>query len=347
MKALTFHGKHQIRFEDTPDPRIESPDDVIVKVRLCAICGSDLHVYHEYEKGLDLGTPMGHEFMGEIVESGKNVKGFKNGDLVLSPFSVSCGHCFYCKIGLSSRCVLSQLFGWVKGGHGLKGAQAQYVRVPLAQSTLMNVPGGISDEEALLLGDIIPTGYFCAKQAELKPNDTHVVVGCGPVGLMTIIGAIQLGSEKIYAIDTVKERLGTAEKLGAIPVDASKVDAVGWILEATENRGADAVMEAVGSQAAGRLAYELVRSGGIISMVGVCNDQFMAFSPADAYNKNLTFKVGRCPARSLMDTLIPIVQSHQYDFGTIITHRLSLAQGEMGYDIFAKKKDGCLKVVFS
>src|SRR6267142_376317 len=132
VKALTFHGKHQIRFEDTPDPRIESPDDVIVKVRLCAICGSDLHVYHEYEKGLDLGTPMGHEFMGEIVESGKNVKGFKKGDLVLS--------------------------------------------------TLMNVPEGISDEEALLLGDIIPTGYYCARQAEIKPGDTQVVVGCGPVG---------------------------------------------------------------------------------------------------------------------------------------------------------------------
>ena len=130
MKALTFRGKHQIRFEDTPDPQIESPDDVIVKVKLCAICGSDLHVYHEYEKGLDQGTPMGHEFMGEIVESGKNVKAFKRGDLVLSPFSVSCGRCYFCKIGLSSRCVLSQLFGWVNAGHGLAGVQARLYGSP-------------------------------------------------------------------------------------------------------------------------------------------------------------------------------------------------------------------------
>lgn len=347
MKALTFHGKHDIRFEETPDPKIESSQDVIVKVKLCAICGSDLHVYHEVEKGIDHGCVMGHEFMGEIVEVGKDVKGLRKGDLVMSPFSVSCGQCYFCKTGLTSRCVFSQLFGWVEKGHGLSGAQAQYVRVPMSDSTLVKVAEGISDEESLLLGDIIPTGYFCAKQAEIKSRDTHVVVGCGPVGLMTIIGSVHLGAEKIYAVDTIKERLEMAEKFGAIPLDVSKSNVIEWIRDATENGGADAVMEAVGSNATTRLAYELIRPGGIISMVGVCNDEHLAFSPSDAYNKNITFRVGRCPARYLMDELIPVVRAKKYDFTSIFTHRLNLAQGAVGYDLFAGKKDNCLKVVLS
>lgn len=347
MKAITFRGKQDVRYEEAPEPKIESANDVIVKVKLCAICGSDLHVYHEHEKGIDQGTPMGHEFMGEVVEIGKNIKELKKGDLVMSPFSVNCGLCFYCKRGLTSRCIHSQLFGWIEKGHGLGGGQAEYIRVPIADSTLMPVPEGIDDEEALLLGDIIPTGYFCAKQAEVKPGDTHVVIGCGPVGLMAIIGAMDLGSEKLFAIDTVKERLIMAEKLGAIPIDVSKVNAIEVIKEATENRGADAVMEAVGNQATGRLAYDLVRPGGIISMVGVCNDQYFPFSPNDAYNKNLTYKVGRCPARAVMNTLIPLVQSNHYDFTSIITHRLTLSEGALGYDIFANKKDNCLKVILS
>jgi threonine dehydrogenase-like Zn-dependent dehydrogenase len=347
MKAITFRGKQDVRYEEAPDPKIESANDVIVKVKLCAICGSDLHVYHEHEKGIDQGTPMGHEFMGEVVEVGKNIKKLRRGDLVMSPFSVSCGQCFYCKRGLTSRCIQSQLFGWVEKGHGLSGGQAELIRVPIADSTLVQVAEGIDDEEALLLGDIIPTGYFCALQAEIKRKDTHAVVGCGPVGLMAIIGATDLGSEKVFAVDTVPERLAMAKKLGAIPVDATKENAAEIIKEATEGRGADAVMEAVGNHATGRMAYDLVRPGGIISMVGVCNDQYLPFSPNDAYNKNLTYKVGRCPARALMSTLIPIVQSHRYDFTSIITHRLSLSEGVVGYDIFANKKDNCLKVVLS
>jgi threonine dehydrogenase-like Zn-dependent dehydrogenase len=347
MKALTFHGKHTIKFDDAKDPWLQADTDVIVKVNLCAICGSDLHVYHELEKGLDHGTPMGHEFMGEVVDAGRNVKGLKKGDRVMSPFSVSCGHCYYCHIGLSARCVSSQLFGWVEQGRGLAGAQAEYVRVPFAQGTLIKVPEEISDEHALLLGDIIPTGYYCAQRAEVKPGGAYAVVGCGPVGLMAIIAATQLGAEKIYAVDTVPERLAMAKRLGAVPINGLSGDAIGVIRDATENRGVDAVMEAVGSHSSVRLAYELVRPGGIISAVGVCNDAHIAFSPNDAYDKNLTFKTGRCPARSLMDTLIPIVQSRAFDFSSIITHRLPLSKGEMGYDIFANKKDHCLKVILT
>jgi threonine dehydrogenase-like Zn-dependent dehydrogenase len=347
MHALTFHGKQTIRYESIPDPEIIQDTDVIVKVKLCAICGSDLHVYHEHEKGIDHATAMGHEFTGEIVETGRGVKKFKKGNKVMSPFSTSCGICFYCLRGLTSRCVQSQLFGWVENKKGLQGGQAEYVRVPLADSTLLPVPEGITWEQALLLGDIIPTGFFCAKQADIHSHATYSVIGCGPVGLMTILGAKQLGAEKIYAIDTLPERLAIAEQFGAIPVNASATDPIAMLKSVTEGRGADAVMEAVGNNATGKLAYDLVRPGGIISMVGVCTDQYMPFSPTDAYNKNLTFKVGRCPARYLMDSLIPVVQSNKYNYTSIITHRMDLAQGATGYDLFANKKENCLKVILA
>lgn len=347
MKALTFRGRQNIVFESIDDPKILSPSDVIVRVKVCAICGSDLHVYHEHEKGLDHGTAMGHEFAGEIAEAGKEVKAFRKGDLVMSPFTTNCGECFYCKIGLTCRCIHGQLYGWVQQGKGLNGGQAEYVRVPLAESTLMKIPQGVSLEEGLMLGDIISTGFFCAHQTEIKPKNTYAVVGCGPVGLMAVLGAKEYGAEKIFAIDTIEERLKKAEQFGARPINASTQNPAEVIREFTQGRGADAVMEAVGNHGSGELAYDLVRPGGVISQVGVCTDAYLSFSPAQAYDKNLTYKVGRCPARYFMDKLVPIVQQKKYDFTSIITHRMKLSEGVSGYDIFDKKKDNCLKVLLT
>lgn len=345
MKAITFIGIEKVAFESIPDPQLLAPTDVIVKVDQCAICGSDLHVFHGREMGMDQHAAMGHEFCGEVVEAGSDVKTLKVGDKVMSPFTTSCGTCFYCKSGLTCRCVNSQLFGWVENGKGLHGGQSEYVRVPLADGTLMKVPDGITPNEALLLGDILSTGFFCAKQGELKPKQTHVVIGCGPVGLMAVLGAKHYGSERTYAVDTVKERLDMAAKFGAIPVDASKQNAVGIIRDATEGRGADAALEAVGSSGSLKLAYDLVRPGGIISSVGVNTDQYLPFSPNDAYNKNITYKVGRCPARTMMSELIPVLQNKKFQPTDIITHRMKLSDGVKGYDIFSNKKDSCLKVI--
>jgi threonine dehydrogenase-like Zn-dependent dehydrogenase len=345
MKAITFRGKQEVSYESIDDPKVLSATDVIVRVTCCAICGSDLHVYHEHEKGIDQGTAMGHEFTGEIVEKGREVRTLKTGDLIMSPFTTNCGSCYYCQIGLTCRCIHGQLYGWREKGKGLHGGQAGYVRVPLADSTLKKIPEGVSEEEGLMLGDILSTGFFCAHQAEIKPKNTYAVVGCGPVGLMAILGAIEYGAEKIYAIDTVPERLAMAEKFGAIPVNAKQQNAVEILKEATQGRGADAVLEAVGSAATLKLGYELIRSGGILSAVGVCNDQHLPFSPIQAYDKNLTYKVGRCPARFMMEKLIPVVQQKKYDITSIITHRLKLSEGVYGYDIFANKKDNCLKVI--
>jgi threonine dehydrogenase-like Zn-dependent dehydrogenase len=345
MKALTFTGVEQIRFESIPDPTILSTKDAIVRVKRCAICGSDLHVYYGREKGIDHHTAMGHEFTGEVVEIGRDVRSIRKGDMVMSPFTTSCGGCFYCLRGLTCRCVNSQLFGWMENGNGLHGGQSEFVRVPMADGTLVKIPDGLNLDEALLLGDILSTGFFSAKQAVIKPDETQVVIGCGPVGLMAIIGAVHYGSEKLFAVDTVPERLAMAKRFGATPIDASKGDAINKIRDATDGRGADAVMEAVGSGGAARLAYDLLRPGGTISVVGVCNDEHMAFSPVQAYDKNITYKVGRCPARSMMDELVPVVQNKTYDITSIISHRMKLSEGVYGYDIFANKKENCLKVV--
>jgi len=345
MHALTFHKIEEIHHESVPDPQIEAPNDVIVKVHLAGICGSDLHVYHGREKGIDAGTVMGHEFVGEIVELGKEVRNLLKGDLVFSPFTTNCGACFYCQKNLPCRCTSGQLFGWRQNGVGLHGGQAEYVRVPLAESTLLKIPENILAEEALLMGDVLSTGYFCADMAEVKPDGVYAVIGCGPVGLMAVIGARELGAKKIFAIDAVSERLALAEKFGAITVDYQKADALEMIREATEGRGADAVLEVVGSPSAAKMAINLVRPGGIISVVGVHNEEHFAFSPNDAYDKNLTYKVGRCPARYYMEKLVPLVQKKKYDLITIFSHRLPLAEGVRGYKIFAEKLEGCTKVV--
>ena len=345
MKAITFQGKEKLSFETVADPTIIQPTDVIVKVALTAICGSDLHVYREDEKGLDYGTVMGHEFFGEVVEIGSAVTGLKKGDRVVSPFTTSCGVCYFCKIGLTCRCQQRQLYGWVEHGHGLHGAQAEYVRVPLADSTLVKSPDGLSEEQVLLTGDIFSTGYFCAENAGVRPGGRYVVLGCGPVGLMAILAAKIQGADEIWAVDSVPERLAIAQRYGAVAVDLSKTDAKQFILEQTNGIGADAVMEVVGNPSAQQLAFDVVRPGGIISSVGVHTASNFTFSPVDAYNKNITYKTGRCPARHYMSKLLPLLGDQQIDLSAIISHRLPLAQGVEGYRIFDQKLDKSLKII--
>ncbi|MDH5398224.1 MAG: alcohol dehydrogenase family protein, partial [Cyclobacteriaceae bacterium] len=334
MKALTYQGSRQVAYDTVPDPQILTDLDVIVKVCLTAICGSDLHVYNGRETGLDQGTVMGHEFIGTIVDCGRGVSNFQKGDKVFSPFFSACGGCFYCENDLSCRCENGHLFGWVEKGVGLHGAQSEYVRVPLADSTLYKIPGDITDEEALLLCDILPTGYFCADMARPKIGEVMAVVGCGPVGLLAITALLEKGVEKVFAVDMVNERLEHAQKFGAIPVNANSEVAIATILEATKGRGVDAVLEAVGSPSAQNLAYKLVRPGGVISVVGVHSEKNFSFTPMDLYNKNLTYSTGRCPVQHYVPALLPFVRSGKYDFTSIISHRVDLAEGVGAYAMF-------------
>jgi threonine dehydrogenase-like Zn-dependent dehydrogenase len=345
MQALTFQGMARVALERVPDPKIEWPTDVIVSNRLTAICGSDLHVYLERERGIEPGTVMGHEFLGEVVEVGKSVAGLRAGDVVVSPFTTSCGRCFYCRRSLTCRCTEGQLFGWIASGGGLHGAQAEYVRVPLAESTLVRLPDGVDEESALFLGDILATGFFCAEMAEVAPGTVTTVIGCGPVGLFAVVAARELGAERIFAIDVVPERLALAEGYGASPIDARNAQPVEVVKAATAGRGADAVLEVVGSPEATRLAFDLVRPGGTISAVGVHTERDFAFSPVEAYDKNLTYRAGRCPARSYVERLLPLVREKKYDLAAIISHRLPLSDGPEGYRIFEKKLQNCTKVI--
>lgn len=347
MRALTFHGPGDVRVERVADPALEAAADALVRVRLAGICGSDLHVFHGREAGLDAGTVMGHEFVGEIVETGAEVPGLARGTRVLSPFTTSCGRCFACRRGLTARCAEGRLFGWVQDGVGLEGSQADYVRVPLAATTLVPVPEPVTDEAALLLGDVLATGYFCARQAEVKPGSTVAVVGCGPVGLMAVVGARELGAATVLAIDSIPERLALAERFGALPVDRSDVDPLAAVAARSDGRGADAVLEVVGSAAAARLGLELLRPGGTLSIVGVHNEPAFPFSPAEAYDKNLTLRIGRCPARAVLDEVLPLVLRRGNELAAIVSHRLPLEHGPRGYRIFDRKLDGCTKVVLA
>ena len=269
------------------------------------------------------------------------------GDRVCCPFTTSCGGCFYCRSGLTSRCDRGQLFGWVQDGQGLHGGQAELVRVPLADSTLMAVPEGLSPERALLLGDIFSTGYFCAELAGVRPGGVYAVVGCGPVGVLAALAAVHLGAEKVYAIDRVPERLQLAAHVGAEPLSLDSGDPASVLRDATDGRGVDAALEAVGSAGAERTAVDIVRPGGTVAVVGVHTDATFSFSPVEAYDKNLTYRVGRCPARAYMDRLAPVVIRDDLPIERVISHRWALSDGADAYRLFDEKRDGCTKVVLT
>jgi len=345
MQALIFGGIETIVHSSVADPQILQDTDAIVQITLSGICGSDLHVYHGRETGLDDGTVMGHEFVGTVIETGSAVKKFTKGARVLSPFTTSCGECFYCRIGLTCRCEKGNLFGWVQSGHGLHGAQAQYIRVPMADTTLISLSNDLNEEKGLLLGDIFSTGYFCAENAGVNERGTYAVIGCGPVGLMAVVAAKHLGAENLFAIDYSNERLQMAEQFGAIPINPSLVDAKKTIMNATNGRGADAVMEVVGSSDALRLAIVLLRPGGTISSVGVHTAKNFSFSPGEAYDKNLVYKIGRCPAHYYAEKLLREEVIQRYPVENIITHHFTLDKGARAYEVFDKKLDNCIKTV--
>jgi threonine dehydrogenase-like Zn-dependent dehydrogenase len=305
MRALTFQNEREVAVETVDDPRLETALDAIVRVQLCAVCGSDLHVYHGREQGMDPHCVMGHEFLGEVVEVGADVRQLKPGQ---------------------------------------RASQAEYVRVPLADSTLVPLTDQLDDREALLLGDVLSTGYFCAEQASIQKGGCWVVVGCGPVALCSILAARELGAERIFAIDRVPDRLALATAFGADALNFETQDLRAEILEATQGRGADAVLEGVGNSAAHRTALELLRPGGVLSVVGVHNEPLFSFSPTEAYDKNLTYRVGRCPARRLAGELAPFAARQSSSLRQLWTHEMPLEDAAKAYSIFDEKRDGCIKV---
>ena len=344
MHGVCFQDVEKVAYQSLPNPKILEPSDAIVQVTMAGLCGSDLHVFHGRESGMDVGTVMGHEFVGIVTDTGSDVTAFSVGDRVFAPFTTNCGLCFYCRAGLTCRCEVGQLFGWRQKESGLHGGQSEFVRVPHANGTLMKVPDSVSDKNAILLGDNLSTGFFCAELADVTPAGVHAVIGCGTVGLLAIHAAKFLGAKTIVAVDMVEHRRKMAEDLGAIGTHPDQ--AIEMIRQATQGRGADAVMELVGLPAAQQLAYQMLRPGGIMSVIGChCTPNF-AFTPVDAYDKNLTYRTGRCPARAYMDRLTPLVADGKIDVENFITHEFAFNECERAYDIFSNRKDGCLKAVF-
>jgi len=346
VRALVWYGIEEVRVQDVAEPRIADPRDALVEVELAGVCGSDLHVYHGRETGLDPGTVLGHEFVGRIVEAGADV-GLEAGTRVVGPFTTSCGACFFCERDLPSRCIRGRLLGWVQSGRGLQGAQAERVRIPLADTTLVPVPAAVPSREALLTGDVAATGQFAADLAGVGPSDVAVVLGCGPVGLSAVHAACQRRAAAVLAVDAVPDRLALAARLGAQPVELEQ-DPLASVHAATAGRGADAVLECVGSSAAGRLALDLVRAGGTIAAVGVHTEPRFAFAPGEAYDKNLTYRAGRCPARRYIEPLLARLAASPIGLAaTIVSHEIPLEEGREGYALFAGRRGACTKVLLA
>jgi threonine dehydrogenase-like Zn-dependent dehydrogenase len=275
MKALAYHGTNDVRIDTVPDPRIEEPGDVIVKVSATAICGSDLHIFDGFVAEMESGDILGHEFMGEIVETGSAVTRLKKGDRVVVPFVIACGHCFFCENQLWSACdttnpdaeKLSKLHGHAGAGlfgyshlyGGYPGGQAEYVRVPHADHGPVKVGSGLRDDQVLFLSDILPTGWMAAENANIRPGDTVAVWGCGPVGQMTIMSAWLLGAGRVIAIDRVPERLRMAETRGrAETINFDDVKVYDALQEMTGGRGPDSCIDAVGAEAHGSGTFDAV-----------------------------------------------------------------------------------------
>ncbi|SHI73698.1 Threonine dehydrogenase [Roseomonas rosea] len=386
MKAITWHGKGDMRCETVPDPKIEDGRDAIIKVSSCAICGSDLHIMDGMIPGMERGDVVGHECMGEVVEVGKDNKKLKVGDRVVVPFTISCGECFFCKNGWFSGCERSNpnakvaekmwghspagLFGYSHILGGFPGGQAEYVRVPYADVGPIKVPEGMTDEQVLFLSDIFPTGYMGAEFCNIKGGETIAIWGCGPVGQMAIRSAFLLGAERVIAIDTVPERLAMARAAGAETLDFREVDVYDAIQEKTKGRGADACIDAVGTEADTfasfdsvidrikvatfmgtdrphvlRQAIHCVRNFGTVSIIGVYGGFLDKIPMGSAINRGLTFRMAQTPVQHYLPILLERIQKGEIDPSFVITHTAKLEDGPDLYKTFRDKKDGCIKVV--
>ncbi|KAK1139708.1 hypothetical protein N8T08_000515 [Aspergillus melleus] len=345
MQAVVFKGPLEVALESRPVPQIESTD-ALVAVRYTALCGSELHVFRGHQKSAT-GFIMGHEFTGEIVQVGADVQKFNKGDRVVSPFTISCGECFYCKRGFSSRCAKGRLFGSV----ALDGAQADYVRVPLADATLVAAPESIDEKKLIMMADIFPTGYFAAKNAfqALGESDiresTVLLFGCGPVGICALISALEWKPKHLIAVDSVPSRLELAERLGAEPWNFQKhADGLRQrVMDLTEGRGADVAIEVVGLSAALRSSFDLLRPWGTISSVGVHNDS-IPWTGNEAYGKNLKLQMGRCPVRSIFEEALQLLVRKQDALDWASFDIRPLSQAVQGYHDFNQMKSQ--KIIF-
>lgn len=342
MKGLIYRGAFDIEYAETPEPVPEDTRAAIVKVSACGICGSDLHIYQGHGFSDAPGYCVGHEAVGEVVETGSGVHRFKPGDRVMISAAVGCGTCPPCMGGNVIACE-------TRGGrcyglnHNLQGVQSDYAMVPVADFGMAKIPDGMSVDQALLLTDNLPTAWFGLKNADIQPGDTVAVVGCGPIGLMAVEGAFLMGAAQVFAIDLVAERRAMAAKLGAVAIDASTArQAIG---EHTKGKMADRVIECVGADAAIHLALQIAKAAGTVSCIGVNQSMDFKFPMALAFIKGLTFRTGTCSVPKFWGELIPLVQAGKLKPEATISHHMALRDGAEAYRLFNAREDGALKIV--
>jgi alcohol dehydrogenase len=345
MQALVYHGPGEKQWESKSDPTIEQPTDAIVEIDTTTICGTDLHILKGDVPAVTDGRTLGHEAVGTVVETGSGVEDIQQGDKVLVSCISACGRCKYCRRGLQSQCLSGG--GWILG-HLVDGTQAEYVRTPFADTSLYKVPEGLSDEQVLFLADILPTGFeIGVLNGGVKPGDTVVVVGAGPVGLAAIITAKLYGPGRIVAMDLDNSRLERAQEFGAdVTINNSSENAVERVQEMTDGLGADVVMEAVGVPATFELCTELVCPGGRVANIGVHGEP-ATLHLETLWIKSITITTGLVDAYSTL-TLLKLVSEGRLDPTGLTTHRFELNEIMEAYDVFADAANtNAIKVTLS
>ena len=392
MKAVTWHGQHDVRVEDVPDPVIQEPTDAVIRVTTTNICGSDLHLYEPLAPFMGVGDILGHETMGQVVEVGSAAGDLKVGDRVSIPFQISCGHCWMCDQQLYTQCETTQvrehgmgaaLFGFSKLYGQVPGGQAEYLRVPQAQFTHVKVPDGPPDERFVYLSDVLPTAWQAVAYADPPKGGTLLVLGLGPIGDMAARIATHQGA-RVIGVDLVPERLERASSRGIETIDlrehGSKLgDAV---RDLTAGRGADAVVDAVGMEAHGspvtktvqqmagllpdflarpvfqtagidRLnalytAIDAVRRGGTVSLSGVYGGMADPMPMMTLFDKQIQIRMGQANVRRWVDDILPLLTDDDpLGVESFATHHVPLAEAPQAYEMFQKKRDGAIKVVFN
>jgi threonine dehydrogenase-like Zn-dependent dehydrogenase len=393
MKALTFHGKRDVRIDNVPDPTIQEPTDAIIRVTSTGLCGSDLHLYEVMGAFMDEGDVLGHEPMGIVEAVGSEVTQIKPGDRVVIPFNIACGHCFMCEQGLHSQCETTQvvdqgkgaaLLGYTKLYGQVPGGQAEYLRVPQAQFGPIKVPEGPPDDRYVYLSDVLPTSWQAVEYAAIPDGGTVAVFGLGPIGQMSARIALRRGASQVFGVDLVPARLAVAASHGVQPIDISN-DGNGaeQLRELTGGRGPDSVIDAVGMEAHGspfgKLAHQLagmlpdavtrqmmdkvgidrlsvlhaaidaVRRGGTISLSGVYGGSADPMPMMDLFDKQIQLRMGQANVKRWIPSIMPLLEdeSDPLDVEGLATHHLSLDEAPRAYEMFQKKEDGVVKVVFN
>ena len=386
MQALVYHGTRDVRIDEKPKPKIMDKEDIILKITSTALCGSDLHLYHGTVKGMEPGQTLGHEFMGIVEQKGSAVEEIKEGDRVVIPFNISCGKCWFCRHELWSQCERSNpkaefgaAYGYTQLMGGYDGGQAEYVRVPFANTGPLKVPDGISsDEDVLFLSDILPTGYFGADIANVQPGDDVAIFGAGPVGYFAAVSSLLRGAARVFSVDHWPSRLNKLKDVGAEIINFDEEDPVERIKKETRGKGALCI-DAVGYEAVGGHmmmgtddngyeghdhsevsdpAYEpanplqvikwmcqVARRYSTLAIPGVYGSEYDKFPLGELFNRELQIRLGQCPVKKYNEQLMHLIESGRIDPKPLVSHTMKLDEAPKAYDMFDKKGD-VTKIVF-